>query len=61
MRNQPNRQQHVTFKTQELSNTVWAYAVLYSDNLLGSIPEDHHISWKPTVMLDAGTWFSRVP
>ena len=48
------RKQHVTFKTQELSNTAWAYAVLYSDGLLGTVPDEHNVIWKPTAMLDAG-------
>ena len=49
-----HEQQHVRFTEQELSNVAWAYAVLSSDGLLGTVADARLSPWKPTAMLDAG-------
>lgn len=43
---------HVTFKTQELSNIVWAFASLYSEGLSGSDVSEK--LWYPADLFDAG-------
>ena len=48
--------EHISFKTQELSNIVWGYAVLSSEGLLGNAAADDSSPWKPAAMLDAGDY-----